>query len=105
MAVMLTLSYKKSHSAFAHRKAPEGWRTPKRFAYFRNHRVAHSVMDCGGPPPLFPKPHSIVPILPQSPLNISLLTELVLPLDFELQRCRTYGAEKSAAFAGTGCGS
>jgi hypothetical protein len=34
-------------------KAPEGWRSPKRVAYFGNHRVARSVLDCGGPPPLF----------------------------------------------------
>ena len=33
-------------------KAPEGWRTPGRFAYFRIHRVARSVLECGGPPPL-----------------------------------------------------
>lgn len=30
--------------------------------------------------------------------------ELVLPMDFELHGCRAYGAEKSAAFAGTGSG-
>ena len=35
-------------------KAPEGWRSPRRFAYFRNHRVAHRVLECGGPPPLSP---------------------------------------------------
>jgi hypothetical protein len=35
-------------------KAPEGWRSPRRVAYFGNHRVARSVLDCGGPPPLFP---------------------------------------------------
>src|ERR1035437_4143084 len=29
-------------------KAPEDWRTPRRFAYFRNHLVARSVLDCGG---------------------------------------------------------
>jgi Zn-dependent protease len=39
-------------------KAPGGWRTPRRFALFRNHRVAHSVLDCGGPPPLFHLPSS-----------------------------------------------
>jgi hypothetical protein len=34
-------------------KAPEGWRSPKRFA--RNRRTAQraSVLECGGPPPLF----------------------------------------------------
>jgi hypothetical protein len=26
-------------------KAPEGWRSPRRFAYFKNHRVAHSVLE------------------------------------------------------------
>ena len=35
------------------RKAPEGWRSPRRFAYFNNHHVTHSVLECGGPPPLF----------------------------------------------------
>jgi hypothetical protein len=42
-------------------KAPEGWRSPRRFAYFRNHHVAHSVLDCGGPPPLFPGAYQTVP--------------------------------------------
>jgi hypothetical protein len=78
MAVMLTLAYKKSRSAFAHRKAPEGWRSPRRFAYFRNQRIAHGVLECGGPPPLFPKPHPIVPMLPQLPWNMPLLTELFI---------------------------
>src|ERR1017187_7774036 len=66
---MLTLAYKQSRSAFAHRKAPEGWRTPNALRIFRNQRIAHGVLDCGGPPPLFPKPHPIVPILPQLPLE------------------------------------
>jgi len=34
-------------------KAPEGWRTPRRFALFGYHRPLASVLDCGGPPPLF----------------------------------------------------
>jgi hypothetical protein len=38
-------------------KAPEGWRSPRRFAYFRNRRVAHCVLECGGPPPLFLEPY------------------------------------------------
>jgi hypothetical protein len=40
-------------------KAPEGWRTPRRFAPYGHHRERASVLDCGGPPPLFiraPKP-------------------------------------------------
>jgi hypothetical protein len=41
--------------------APEGWRTPRRFAFFKNHRFAHSVLDCGGPPPLFPQANQTVP--------------------------------------------
>jgi len=44
-------------------KAPEGWRTPRRFAYFRNHCDAHSVLECGGPPPLFPELYQTVPML------------------------------------------
>src|SRR2546426_4232991 len=35
-------------------KAPEGWRTPRRFADFGCLRERASVLDCGGPPPLFP---------------------------------------------------
>jgi hypothetical protein len=35
-------------------KAPEDWCTLKRFANQENHRVARSVLECGGPPPLFP---------------------------------------------------
>jgi serine/threonine protein kinase len=34
-------------------KAPEGWRSPRRFARFVSHRQTLRVMDCGGPPPLF----------------------------------------------------
>jgi hypothetical protein len=64
----------------------KGWRSPRRFAYFRNHRVAHSVLECppsavllrpssavallrrmertgGGPPPLFPEAYPTVPML------------------------------------------
>jgi hypothetical protein len=44
-------------------KAPEGWRSPGRFAYFRNHRVAHSVLECGGHPPLFPEAYPTMPML------------------------------------------
>ena len=44
-------------------KAPEDWRTPKRFAYFNNHRVAPGVLDCGGPPPLFPEAYQTVLML------------------------------------------
>ncbi len=34
-------------------KAPEDWRTPKRFAQFDKRPRTRSVLDCGGPPPLF----------------------------------------------------
>jgi hypothetical protein len=35
-------------------KAPEGWSTPRRCAFFNHHRVARSVvLDCGSPLPLF----------------------------------------------------
>jgi hypothetical protein len=34
-------------------KAPEGWRTPGRFAQFASRRQTLRVLDCGGPPPLF----------------------------------------------------
>ena len=37
-------------------KAPEGWRTPRRFARFASRRHTLRVLDCGGPPPLFPEP-------------------------------------------------
>ncbi len=59
MKVMLTLASKKSRSAFAHRKAPEDWRTPGRFAQFVSPMQTPRVLDCGGPPPLFPGPHPI----------------------------------------------
>jgi hypothetical protein len=35
------------------RKAPEDWRSPRRFADYENHPVARSALGCGGPPPLF----------------------------------------------------
>jgi hypothetical protein len=33
-------------------KAPGDWRSPRRFAYIRNHWATRSVLECGGPPPL-----------------------------------------------------
>jgi hypothetical protein len=33
-------------------KAPEGWRTPGRFAFIRLIEPRGSVVECGGPPPL-----------------------------------------------------
>ena len=55
-----TVAPKRRHGAPRRRK---GWRTPGRFADFRNHRVARSVMDCGGPPPLSPEACQTVPRL------------------------------------------
>ena len=43
-------------------KAPEGWRTPRRFAHLVVIGQRASVLDCGGPPPLFHRarnPHAI----------------------------------------------
>jgi hypothetical protein len=34
-------------------KAPEDWRTPRRFANNEHHQMARSVLDCGSPLPLF----------------------------------------------------
>ena len=34
-------------------KAPEGWRSPRRSALFEVHEPRASVLECGGPPPLF----------------------------------------------------
>jgi hypothetical protein len=31
----------------------KGWRSPKRFAGFLGRGARASVLDCGGPPPLF----------------------------------------------------
>jgi hypothetical protein len=45
------------------RKAPEDWRTPRRFADFEHHQMARSVLDCGSPLPLFPATHQIVPMI------------------------------------------
>jgi UDP-N-acetylmuramyl pentapeptide phosphotransferase/UDP-N-acetylglucosamine-1-phosphate transferase len=38
-------------------KAPEGWRTPRRFALPGVAGIRASVLDCGGPPSLFPNRH------------------------------------------------
>src|ERR1035437_4136405 len=51
-------------------KAPGVWRTPRRFANFRNHRVARSVLDCGGPPPLFPEAYQTVPMLTGTAIGV-----------------------------------
>jgi hypothetical protein len=44
-----------NHSRFprASVKAPEGWRSPRRFALFGSRRQMLRVLECGGPPPLF----------------------------------------------------
>src|ERR1035437_8463665 len=64
---ILTLAHKSSWGNLEDNssagKVPGDWRTPRRFAYFRNHRVARSVLDCGGPPPLFPEACQTVPML------------------------------------------
>ena len=43
-----------SSGKFIQRKAPEDWRTPRRFAFYESRHVARSVLECGGPPPFFP---------------------------------------------------
>jgi hypothetical protein len=39
-----------------HSKAPEGWRTPRRFAFAGAVPNFRQVLDCGSPPPLFSQP-------------------------------------------------
>jgi hypothetical protein len=49
-------------ATFFQPKAPEGWRTPRRFAHSVVIGPRASVLECGGPPPLFhraPNPHAI----------------------------------------------
>jgi hypothetical protein len=59
--------------------APEDRRTPRRFAYFRNHRVARSVLDCGpdASGPLFPEPYQTVSMLIGTAISAT-----TSPLDF-----------------------
>jgi hypothetical protein len=40
---------------FTFLKAPGDWRTPKRFAFSQVSGQRASVLECGGPPPLFPR--------------------------------------------------
>ena len=61
--VNLTLAHSGSRSKVALPKAPEGWRSPRRFARLVNHRQTLCVMDCGDPPPLFPATFQTVPML------------------------------------------
>ena len=42
-----------SHFPRAPAKAPEGWRSPRRFALLGSRRQTLRVLECGGPPPLF----------------------------------------------------
>jgi len=35
------------------KKAPESWRSPRRSALLEAHEPRASVLECGGPPPLF----------------------------------------------------
>jgi hypothetical protein len=63
---ILSLAHKSSRRNLADTtpsgKAPEGWRSPGRFAYFRNHRIACSVLECGpdASAPLFPEAYQTV---------------------------------------------
>jgi hypothetical protein len=41
-------------AGFRASKAPEDWRTPRRFAFAVRSVPRASVLECGGPPPLFP---------------------------------------------------
>src|ERR1035437_8539230 len=43
---------------FASPKAPEGWRSPRRSAFAERTVPRDSVLECGGPPPLFPAPNT-----------------------------------------------
>ncbi len=68
-------------------KAPEGWRTPGRFAYFGNHPVARSVLDCGGPPPLFcGGPSWIAGNLPYSHLTLFAGEFIFCRMDYSSSR-------------------
>jgi len=60
---MLTLAHASSRGNLDSDKAPEDWSTPRRCAHFKHHRAAHSVLDCGGPPPLFPASRQTAAIL------------------------------------------
>ncbi len=42
-------------------KAPEDWSTPGRFAFAPVTVLRASVLECGGPPPLFPPARQTVP--------------------------------------------
>src|ERR1035437_2405798 len=75
-------------------KAPEDWRSPRRFAYFRNHRIARSVLDCGGPPPLFPWAYQTVPMLTET--AIARTNPLCLHFSFPPCRCACYFVSNKA---------
>jgi hypothetical protein len=104
----LLLAHKSSYGYFedvsSAGKAPEDWRSPRRFAYFGNRRIAHSVLECGGPPPLFPEANQTVPMLTgtaigsQATLNLFLSaitrilwTKLRTPTDAMLAGCYQLG--------------
>ena len=44
-------------------KAPEGWSSPRRFAFTLAVEHGASVLDCGSPLPLFPVAGQTVPML------------------------------------------
>jgi len=60
-------------------KAPEHWRTPRRFAWFESHRTTRRVLDCGGAPPLSLRRTAVSPDEPGNlGLNTTTPLELVL---------------------------
>jgi hypothetical protein len=60
---MLTLAHASSRGNLDSDKAPEDWSTPRRFAHTQVAENRASVLDCGGPPPLFPEAYQTVPML------------------------------------------
>src|SRR5664280_154811 len=72
---MLTLAHSGSHENLGSDKAPEDWRTPRRCASAQIPENRASVLDCGGPPPLFPSAFQTVPMLTEtaiaSPVRVS----------------------------------
>ena len=72
-------SARKSRGYFVFLQSARGLAHSKTLRVFRNHRITRSVLECGGPPPLFPEAYHTVPRLIGTAINALPARQLKRP--------------------------